>query len=254
MIITDPGLELRSDWTLETGPNINPIPADSFVGTHMGDSSYRITNVSSKAYGGALLTNKRQVPMLQGSTMNQVFYAGLDLEFLISSADLPFLWAHETDVKACVQGAPNSSTKIPNVFNWSAQVNMGKGGMFQIDAIPGKPGWVDTGIKVPPVPVAARTARARPQRPPQGQQAVVVGRGHRLRIRPRGEVLKSLSKPSAANDIAAAPTSAEKRNHGIEIQIHRHLSRHGWPQRQQVLNPANPPAVCSRPLGRHRLH
>jgi hypothetical protein len=152
MIITDPGLELRSDWTLETGPNINPIPADSFVGTHMGDSSYRITNVSSKAYGGALLTNKRQVPMLQGSTMNQVFYAGLDLEFLISSADLPFLWAHETDVKACVQGAPNSSTKIPNVFNWSAQVNMGKGGMFQIDAIPGKPGWVDTGIKVPPVP------------------------------------------------------------------------------------------------------
>jgi len=149
MLIIDNDLQMRVDWQLETGPGINPVPADLFVGFHSTDQFLRVTNVSTLQYGGALLTCKRQVPLVFPG-MEKLFYAALYLEFMLSKFDFENLWAHETDLKAVVQGAPNAATKIPNVFDWSAQVNIGRGGMFQIDQVGG--GWIDTGIKIPPVP------------------------------------------------------------------------------------------------------
>lgn len=151
MLIADPNLDQRTDWLLENGTNVNPIPADQFVGTHLDDGTFRIVNVSSRKWGGALLTNKRQVPFITDSTMSNVTYVGLDMLFWIDPGDFSWLWAHETDLKIVVKSAPNASTKIPNVYDFSGQVNMSTGGMVQIDK-DGK--WTDTGIKLPPKPGA----------------------------------------------------------------------------------------------------
>jgi hypothetical protein len=151
MLIKDPALQRRTDWILESGPDINPVPADNFVGVHVGEEKQlRIANFSSQQWGGALLACKRKVPMLTGSAMDRLIYCALEVDFHISDDDWPFLWAHETDLKCCVHGAPNGQTHIPNIFDLSAQVDMSKGGMFQIDKEGG--GWVDTGILIPPVP------------------------------------------------------------------------------------------------------
>jgi len=150
MLIADPNLDQRSDWQLVNTPDVNPIPSDSFVGVHLDDGTYRISNAASR-FGGALLAQKRQMPMITGSTMDKVTYVGMDMEFYIEDGDFAWLWAHETDLKICVETAPNASTKIPNIADFSGQVNMGRGGMVQIDA-PGQAKWVDTGIKLPPSP------------------------------------------------------------------------------------------------------
>lgn len=150
MITADPNLDQRTDWQLETGANVNPVPSDSYIGVHLPDNTFRITNSSSQKWGGALLTNKRTVPIISGSTMEQVTYVGMDLEFYIDPNDFGWLYAHETDLKSCVQGAPDPTTKIPNVYNLSGQCNVNRGGMMQIDGIAGKTGWTDTGIIIMP--------------------------------------------------------------------------------------------------------
>lgn len=123
-------------WTIESGPNIAPVPADLYIPTVNPDGSLRVTNYSSKAGGAALVTCKPIIPTIPGITWTN---AGLDMELFISSIDMQNMGRFELDSKLCLQVAPDANTPIRNVVNGSSQLNYSKGGAFQIDGDP--PGW-----------------------------------------------------------------------------------------------------------------
>jgi hypothetical protein len=140
MRVIDDGLE-KGTWVVQTGASVNPIPSSAFIPTLLPSGALKVTNVSTSAFGGALVTNKRPVPSIPGIFLP---YLGLDLQVYVSSFDLPVLGRLEIDVKVVSQSAPNASTQIPNVFNFSSQLNLSTGS-WQIDTSP--PGWIDTGFK-----------------------------------------------------------------------------------------------------------
>lgn len=127
-----------SAWGLQTGLNVNPVPSLSFNGSSQPDGSLLVTNVLAKEFGGALLANQRPVPSIPGVNLN---YLGLDLKVAFPSLTLFNLGRHEFDLKLCVNSAPNATTPIPNVADFSMQLNFSTG-TFQIRA-----DWADTGIK-----------------------------------------------------------------------------------------------------------
>jgi hypothetical protein len=132
-------LEL-ADWTTQSGSNVNPVPADLYVATQES-GVLQVTNYSSRPMGGALVTHKIPLPVLNGVTLCS---GSLSMECYISSLEMPNLARLEIDTKICIQGAPNASTPIRNVCNFSSQVNLSTG-QWQIDGDP--PGWKDTGFK-----------------------------------------------------------------------------------------------------------
>jgi hypothetical protein len=140
MQVIDGALEFAA-WTTQTGPTVNPVPADAFLATQLPSGALKVTNVSSKAMGGALVTCKRPVPSIPGTTLP---YLGLDLQLLVSQYDLPLLARKEIDVKAALTPAPSALTSIANVANFSSQFDASTR-TWQIDGSP--PGWVDTGFK-----------------------------------------------------------------------------------------------------------
>ena len=139
MQVIDSALE-NVPWIVQTGPTVNPIPADAFLPALIPSGPLKVTNISSNAEGGALVTCKRPVPSIPGVALP---YLGLDLSVYVSSFDLPFLGRLEIDVKACLTAPPNASTQIANIFNFSSQLNFSTGA-WQIDGSP--PGWVNTGF------------------------------------------------------------------------------------------------------------
>lgn len=128
-------------WLMQTGPNVNPIPADAYIASLLPSGALKVTNVSSKAFGGALVTCKRPLPAVPGIPLP---FVGLDMMAYISSFDLPNLARWELDWKGCYIGAPNATTPIPNVPNLSSQLNFSTG-QWEIDGNP--PGWLPTGFK-----------------------------------------------------------------------------------------------------------
>jgi hypothetical protein len=114
------------------------VQADQFVATYV-NGALKVTNVSSKAMGGGLVTCKRSIPFGIGA---QLPYFGLDLQVLVTQWDMPLLGRLEIDVKRVDTAA--SGTPIPNVANGSTQLNFSTGD-WQIDGSP--PGWLATGFK-----------------------------------------------------------------------------------------------------------
>ena len=137
----DTDLEMQP-WLMQTGPNINPVPADAFIASLLPSGALKVTNVSSKPLGGALVTCKR--PVAPAPASGPLPYMGLDMMVLISSYDLPNLARWELDLKVCLLPAPNANMLIPNVANFSSQLNFSTG-QWQIDGNP--PGWLNTGFK-----------------------------------------------------------------------------------------------------------
>ena len=140
MIATAKNLELQP-WIVQTGPNINPVPADSFTATLIPGGILKVVNTSSKAWGGALVTCKPPEMDQVNSYANPYF--GLDLEIYVPPADLANLGRLELDVKRCVVPA-QAGVMIPNIGNGSTQLNFSTG-QWQIDKSP--PGWTDTGFE-----------------------------------------------------------------------------------------------------------
>lgn len=140
MIIHDNNLEVQP-WPTQTGPNVNPVPADAYIASLLPSGVLKVTNASSKPLGGALVTCKRPVPAVPGLPLP---YLGMDMMAYVSSFDLPNLGRWELDLKVCLTGAPNASTPIFNVANFSSQLNFSTG-QWQIDGNP--PAWLDTGFK-----------------------------------------------------------------------------------------------------------
>jgi hypothetical protein len=138
MLITD--TIPNTVWIVQSGPSVNPVPPDAYIPTPLPTGALKVTNVSSKPFGGALVTAKRIVPIIPGVSLP---YFGLDMLLYISSFDLPTLGRLEIDVKVATPAAPSSTTPIANIANGSSQLNMSTG-QWQIDTSP--PGWINTGF------------------------------------------------------------------------------------------------------------
>jgi hypothetical protein len=132
-------------WIVQTGTNINSVVSDAIVSTVEPDGSLKLTNASTKANGGGLITVKLPFPDV-GIALP---YVGLDLDFYVSGYDLPLLGRLECDIKAVQTDAKGAT--INNTANGSTQLNMSEGGMWQIDNA-GRV-WTDTGYK-PGLPIA----------------------------------------------------------------------------------------------------
>ena len=140
--ITDDQLE-KGTWIMQGGANVNPVPADAFISSLLADGTLKVTNVSSKAFGGALVTNKRPMQTQAGASMP---FVGMDMDVYVSSYDLANLARLEIDLKCVAKAAPNAATPIPNTANFSAQWNLdAKNGQWQLD--PSGTTWVDSGFK-----------------------------------------------------------------------------------------------------------
>lgn len=129
-------------WTRETGPDINNPPATAYWAQNVplgpSGNALQVTNYSTQNGAADLVTLKRPIPQLAGVTFK---YLRLKCKMYIPSVFLWNLGRLETDVKTCIQKAPNSSTPIRNVVNGSTQWNR-TNGIWQIDGDP--PAWKNT--------------------------------------------------------------------------------------------------------------
>lgn len=128
-------------WTPKIAPDINPTAADDYK-VYNTSTGLVVLNSSQKEMGGGLVSNNYPVP-----PGTQFF--GMDVSYIISSADLPHLGRNEMDLKITL--ASGSATPIPNQANGSAQQNASKNWMWQLD--PTGKTWVDSGYTPgPPKP------------------------------------------------------------------------------------------------------
>ncbi len=154
IIVQDTNLKSQV-WVVQSGPNVNSIPSQAFIATQLPNGTLKVSNIANVTMGGALVTCKRPVPVVPGVNLS---FLKLNMQIRVASDDLVNLLRFENDVKVCVKGAPNSSTPIANVYDFSSQLNFSTG-QWQIDTSPS--GWVDTGFKptLPPdtwIPVEFR--------------------------------------------------------------------------------------------------
>jgi|SRR5579863_214199 len=138
MLLTIPHIEALPFIT-QNGPDINPVPADSFTSTLLPGGILAVTNTSSKPMGGALVTCKTFLPP-EFNTL-ALPYFGLDLDVCISPDNLARLGRLEIDIKRWVAGS--TGTPLANIANCSSQLNRSTG-EWQIDGNP--PGWRNTGF------------------------------------------------------------------------------------------------------------
>jgi hypothetical protein len=134
-----------ADWKSNKGPTINDPPSDFFEAAATPETNtMMVTNGSTPAWGGALVSRKRGVPASNGKKLNWLAYR---FQFRFDAKTGSNVARHETDLKICIKTRPNSQTKIRNVCNFSVQWNPdAAGGQYQIDLDP--PGWVNTGFVV----------------------------------------------------------------------------------------------------------
>lgn len=120
-------------WTSRIAPDVNPVPADQYL-SYVTASGLVVLNASSQENGGGLVSSNFTVPA-------NTKYFGMDITYLISSADFPHLSRNEMDLKITV--VSGSTTPLPNQANGSAQQNASRNWMWQLD--PTGTGWVDSG-------------------------------------------------------------------------------------------------------------
>lgn len=126
-------------WTVENGLNINPVPMDSVTVNKVNDYLSVQMN-GSKPFGGALVTCKLPPPPDVASYP----FIGFDFDIYLPEPTVQLIRNLECDWKGSFVSAPNSTTKIQNVADMSAQLASAKG-IWQIDDA--KPSWIDTPIK-----------------------------------------------------------------------------------------------------------
>lgn len=132
------------DWKSNKGDSINKPASEFFEASSAHESSVMlVTNGSTQAWGGALVSRKRGVPSYNGKKLNWMVWR---MEFRFPSQTVENTARHELDIKVCVKTRPSADVKIRNVANFSTQWNADTG-QFQIDLDP--PAWVDTGFIVP---------------------------------------------------------------------------------------------------------
>lgn len=132
------------DWISNKSDSINKPQADYFEASAQSEEGdMLVTNGSTQAWGGALVSRKRPVPSSNGKLLNWLAFS---LEVRLPKSTVGNVARLETDWKVCTKTRPNSTTKIRNVCNYSTQWNADTG-MWQIDLDP--PAWVDSGFVVP---------------------------------------------------------------------------------------------------------
>lgn len=135
-----------TDWISNKSDSINKPPSDYFEASSTAEGPVMIiTNGSTQAWGGALVSRKRGVPSNNGKLLNWMAFR---LKFRFPKATDSNTARLETDIKVCVKTRPNANTPIRNVCNFSTQWNADTG-QFQIDLDP--PAWVDSGFIVPDI-------------------------------------------------------------------------------------------------------
>lgn len=107
------------DWTTVASPDVNN-PVSPFFRASPSPCGMLVTNGLDRPWCGALVKNKRTIPVLNGVMLRFVCFHLLVRFPSITAANLA---RFETDLKACTKSRPDANTKIPNVANWSTQWN-----------------------------------------------------------------------------------------------------------------------------------
>lgn len=139
-------------WTSNISTSINPVLADAILSQNLTGQSLQVSMISSKAYGGGLVSLNQPVPMINGAPLP---YLKMYWKINPSVEAAALARCYECDAKIIFPAAPNSSTQIQNEYDGSAQLNLAEGGMWQIDDA--TPTWVDTGYKPGPFPAGVWT-------------------------------------------------------------------------------------------------
>jgi len=117
-------------WITVASPDVNNPVSPFFRASQVPDTgTMLVTNGLNKQWCGALVKNKRTVPILNGAMLP---YIAFHLKVRLPGITWRNLARLETDLKVCTQSRPNASTPIQNVANFSTQWN-GDTGNWQID-------------------------------------------------------------------------------------------------------------------------
>lgn len=138
------GLESLPGWITASGPTINQVAPTSFFEQEFNGGPLE-EYITAPAYGGALASLARPIPVIDGSPLSYVEHS---YQRKFSAAALQFIRNFETDWIGVWPGAPNSSTPGPiNKANGSLQHAIYRSGMWQLT--PGN-AWTDTGFSSTP--------------------------------------------------------------------------------------------------------
>lgn len=130
------------DWKTNKGDSINKPPADYFEAS--AGNPMLVTNGSNQAWGGALVSRKRGVPV-NSATGKLLNWLAFRIKFRFPKGTVDNTARLETDLKVCVKTRPSADKPIRNVCNYSTQWN-NDSGQIQIDLDP--PAWVDSGFVI----------------------------------------------------------------------------------------------------------
>jgi hypothetical protein len=115
----------------------------------------------TQAFAGALISTDSPVPLLYGALPQ---FLKVDWEIKPSAAAAALAHVYERDSIVINPASPASSSYPQNWYDGSLQLNLGEGGMWQIDKVLGTDanghrsmGWTDTGYKPGPLPAGEWT-------------------------------------------------------------------------------------------------
>lgn len=138
-------LETQPGWSVNLGPDINPVQPTNFTYEQTADGVLIITN-TGEADAAGLLAFKTPFPLLPAANMP---YFGIDLETMILDSSLPLLRCLEIDLKVAQKSAPAGGT-LANVADGSGQYNLADG-FWQIDTAGPSPVWENTAYEPTPL-------------------------------------------------------------------------------------------------------
>lgn len=141
--IVDDHLE-NNTWAVVNDKSVNPVPATSFKAENVG-GVLELYIEAEQQYGGALAHCSRPIPLVNGQILP---YVGFDLDIYIPDAAASLMRCLEIDHKLSVVDAKGQT--IPNICDFSSQIETYKGGAIQIDNQSAT--WTDTGLSTGPLP------------------------------------------------------------------------------------------------------
>lgn len=131
LLLLDRGLFKRAgDWTTVASPDVNNPVSPFFAASQVPDTgTMLVTNGLDKPWCGALVKNKRTIPIVNGTMLN---YIAFHQKVRFPSITWRNVARFETDLKVCTKTRPDPNTAIKNVANFSTQWNADTG-CWQID-------------------------------------------------------------------------------------------------------------------------
>ncbi len=135
----------NTPYRIANDPSVNPFPMDDVqVQLVLGELIiYMRGHIGPNGdYPGALVGFT--LPVVNTVNGTQMLYSSLSYEVSLDELSTALLEAFESDLKWCVQAAPNANANIPNIVDGSAQKVYSKGSMWQVDDAKGN--WTDTGF------------------------------------------------------------------------------------------------------------